>query len=399
MANGSICRVLQAPPNILHNYFLQQFSSSAFMYEKELLIAQLAVQRASLVLKLILRDYSQYLSTTITKEDHSPVTIADFAVQSAVISAVTDHFPNDVFVAEESPDDVSSRKDLLALIRKYIGLADAELKLYDLHGYSFKPLSEDSQILSSLKKGGFTGGPDRRFWILDPIDGTKGFLRGDQFAVCLALMDQNKIRIGVNGCPNIPVDIKASLKSHDFGKGGFNLNEYLRRNPEKDRGLMFSAAEGKGLYVSRIFESLKPLNLCERISMNNNLSSIKESVVVEGVEVKHSNHEAQSQIKSTLSIPENRTVNLDSQCKYSLLAYGVADVYLRLPVDPSYREKIWDHSSGYLLVHESGGVVSDMNGNDLDFTKGKYLQSQGVIAGSKQFHSDFVKAVKGSVKL
>lgn len=41
-------------------------------------------------------------------------------------------------------------------------------------------------------------------WTLDPIDGTKGFLRGGQYAVCLALIVDSKVVLGVIGCPNLP---------------------------------------------------------------------------------------------------------------------------------------------------------------------------------------------------
>ncbi|KAJ2982384.1 hypothetical protein NUW54_g10760 [Trametes sanguinea] len=47
------------------------------------------------------------------------------------------------------------------------------------------------------------------FWTLDPIDGTKGFLRGDQYAVCLALVVDARVELGVMGCPNLPYADKA----------------------------------------------------------------------------------------------------------------------------------------------------------------------------------------------
>jgi hypothetical protein len=43
-------------------------------------------------------------------------------------------------------------------------------------------------------------------WTLDPIDGTKGFLRGGQYAVCLALIENAQVQLGVMGCPNLLVD-------------------------------------------------------------------------------------------------------------------------------------------------------------------------------------------------
>ena len=41
-------------------------------------------------------------------------------------------------------------------------------------------------------------------WTLDPIDGTKGFLRGRQYAVCLALLVDARVELGVIGSPNLP---------------------------------------------------------------------------------------------------------------------------------------------------------------------------------------------------
>ena len=53
-------------------------------------------------------------------------------------------------------------------------------------------------------------------------------------------------------------------------------------------------------------------------------------------------------------------VRIDSQAKYALVARGEADIYLRLPTRADYREKIWDHAAGALIVAEAGGVVTDI---------------------------------------
>lgn len=62
-----------------------------------------------------------------------------------------------------------------------------------------------SQVLDAISRCNSTGGPKGRHWILDPVDGTLGFVRGDQYAVALALIDNGKVVIGVLGCPNYPV--------------------------------------------------------------------------------------------------------------------------------------------------------------------------------------------------
>ena len=62
-------------------------------------------------------------------------------------------------------------------------------------------------------------------WTIDPIDGTKGFLRGGQYAVCLSLIVDAQVRLGVIGCPNLPAD---------------------PANPESKRGCIFVAVKGCG---------------------------------------------------------------------------------------------------------------------------------------------------------
>ena len=43
------------------------------------------------------------------------------------------------------------------------------------------------------------------FWVLDPIDGTKGFLRKEQYAICLCMVKDGTIMASALGCPNLPV--------------------------------------------------------------------------------------------------------------------------------------------------------------------------------------------------
>lgn len=72
-------------------------------------------------------------------------------------------------------------------------------------------------------------------WALDPIDGTKGFLRGEQFAVCLALIVDGQVQVGVMGCPNLPVDAK---------------------DKDGEKGCLFITVKGQGAFqVRHIFVS------------------------------------------------------------------------------------------------------------------------------------------------
>ena len=70
-----------------------------------------------------------------------------------------------------------------------------------------------------------------RIWAIDPVDGTKGFLRGGQYAVCLSLIVRGQVVIGVLGCPNLRLDAQIDehdQKGHIFwsqqGQGAFRVS-------------------------------------------------------------------------------------------------------------------------------------------------------------------------------
>ena len=71
-------------------------------------------------------------------------------------------------------------------------------------------------------------------WTLDPIDGTKGFLRKGQYAVCLALIVDSEVELGVMGCPNLPVDATKA---------------------DGERGCIFVAVKGQGAEQVCLFAS------------------------------------------------------------------------------------------------------------------------------------------------
>lgn len=351
-------------------------------YHKELEIATLAVKRASVLTKKLSDEIAATSkSGTHTKEDKSPVTIGDYAAQAIINHAISVNFPGDEIVGEEDADTLRESteegKSLSAKVFEIIQDVQTKTGGSDKIGQ----LTDLPSIYDSIDLGNSKGGSTGRFWALDPIDGTKGFLRGDQFAVCLALIENGKVVLGVIGCPNLP----ATIVSNEDQSGV--------------RGGLFSAVKGVGAYYTSLFDNNEfvPLDKQERITMNQNddPASLK---VLEGVEKGHSSHSTQSQIKTKLGFnPDtvaSQTINLDSQVKYCVLAKGQADIYLRLPINDTYREKIWDHAAGNILLYEAGGQVGDITGTALDFGRGRYLESKGVIAGNKKVFDKVIDAVK-----
>lgn len=175
-------------------------------------------------------------------------------------------------------------------------------------------------------------------WVLDPIDGTKGFLRGEQYAVCLALVVDGVVQLGVLGCPNLPVS---------------------PTDPSHGQGVIVLALRGQGAYQAAIPSLSSPSppsasaapaaaaesfdSLLTPIKIPTAVPSSEKLRTLESVEAAHSAQGFTAAISRALglSAPPNR---MDSQAKYAALARGFDEghLYLRMPVPgKNYIEKIW----------------------------------------------------------
>lgn len=84
--------------------------------------------------------------------------------------------------------------------------------------------------------------------------------------------------------------------------------------------------------------------------------------------------------------------------KYAAIARGDAEIFMKF-ARAGYKEKIWDHAAGVIIIEEAGGVVTDAGGRRLDFSKGMYLQGldRGIIAcAGASLHEKIVRAVDAS---
>jgi 3'(2'), 5'-bisphosphate nucleotidase len=157
------------------------------------------------------------------------------------------------------------------------------------------------------------------FWTLDPIDGTSGFLRGGQYAVCLALIVDGAVKVGVLGCPNLQTTFNDSTS---------------------ERGVLVFGMSGDKAYESSLDNTFKDkLRVCQM----KKVEDLSQATFCESVDSSHSSHEEQSQIAKLLGI-KTSSLRMDSQAKYAELTRGDAEIYLRLPVSMKYEEKIWVNS-------------------------------------------------------
>ncbi|WFD33519.1 3'(2'),5'-bisphosphate nucleotidase [Malassezia cuniculi] len=342
---------------------------------KERRVAIEAVQTACTITTRVFE--SLVTGDTLTKKDKSPVTIGDFSAQAAVNYILGQHF-SDSIVGEEDAQDLrveegaGMRDQIVALVNDALSAR----KHIDA------PLSADA-VLAAIDRGCDTGGTGKRFWALDPIDGTKGFLRGGQYAVCLALVVDGEVELGVMGCPNLPLD-KSQPKPAD--------GEI--RGQTQGLGVVFVAVKGQGAVQLPLGDGGEETPVHMR-----DATSFSDAVFCESVEAGHSSLDTNARIAEILGMSKERSVRMDSQAKYASIARGDGDVYLRLPVgDGSYREKIWDHAAGALLVAEAGGRVSDIAGRALDFGRGRTLAAnRGVIACQEALHAELARAVAAAL--
>ncbi len=291
---------------------------------------------------------------SMSKKDRSPVTVADFGAQAVVTHVLRGAFPAVPLVGEEDAAELRD-PDNAALTAKVVAHVEAVVS----------GLGVD-EVLELIDYGTYAGGAKGRHWTLDPIDGTKGFLRLDQYAVALALIEDGEVVLGVLGCPNMPV----SAADSDGAKG-----------------CLFIAAKGEGAFMRTLDDATE-----HRIRVTD-IDETSAANFCESVESAHSSQDDAARVAELLGITAP-PFRIDSQCKYAAVARGDASIYLRLPTKKGYEEKIWDHAAGAIVIREAGGRVTDVRGRDLDFSIGRTLRDNlGVIVTNGRLHDRVIEAV------
>jgi HAL2 family 3'(2'),5'-bisphosphate nucleotidase len=325
-------------------------------FDRELEVALSAVRQASRACRAVQMALDPH---TLAKDDRSPVTIADFASQALVARALLEAFPDDPLVGEE---DAAALRDP----------ANAE-RLRQVHARVVAEVPATPTDVLRLIDRGTTDPTHPRQWVLDPVDGTKGFLRDEQYAVALALLVEGVVQVAALACPSLP----------------FSSEPEPDPNSTLALGTLFFAVRGSGSHATPLFEPGPARRI--RVSAQTDPASLR---VCESVEAAHTAHDRSAELARRLGITAP-AVRLDSQAKYGVVARGQAELYLRLPTRPGYVEKIWDHAAGTLVVQEAGGTVTDVDGRPLDFGQGRGLQrNRGVVVSHGPCHDLVVTTLR-----
>jgi 3'(2'), 5'-bisphosphate nucleotidase len=283
-----------------------------------------------------------------SKDDASPVTVVDFAVQAVVSSRLAARFPGDPLVGEE--DAAALREPgaaaLLARVTEAV--------------HTVSPALDTAALLEAIDRG--LADPSDRFWTLDPIDGTKGLLRGGQYVVALALIVQGQVEVGAIGCPRLSL----------FGGG--------------EGGVAVAVRGGGSWWMGLGDDQLTPLRA-------SSVSDPSAARVATSVEESHSDRGQMEALRAAIGSRAD-AILMDSQAKHVIVAAGEADVMVRFP-RPGYREAIWDQAAGALLIEEAGGKITDRAGRRFDFSTGRRLErNDGVVASNGRLHDTVLRMLE-----
>eukprot|EP00835_Amoeboradix_gromovi_P002971 NODE_182_length_15748_cov_0.173174.p7 type:complete len:284 gc:universal NODE_182_length_15748_cov_0.173174:14627-15478(+) len=246
------------------------------------------------------------------KMDTSPVTLADFTSQAIIATML-----NDNIIAEESMPNHELREEIDSL----------------------SPIKINWELFERMPNSNVG-------WFLDPIDGTKGYIRDDQYAVCLAYYD-SELLFSIIGCPNL---------------GYPTMKDTVK-------GTIMVAIKNNGTYQAPLYKSW---NVDESLKCECRLlSSLAQSF--------ESAHVVQTVINDFLRDHDiKEVVKMDSQAKYVVVARGEVGYYLRAtPV--GYTEKAWDHAPGYLAIVEANGMCKQLCDKAIIFKYQKDLHVDGIV--------------------
>lgn len=252
----------------------------------ELETAREAAQAAA----AISRDYYRSNFSVTIKEDKTPVTQADVECEHAIKQIIHREFPDDGFYGEET---------------------------------------------------GQSGGDSTRLWLVDPIDGTKAFVREyPMFSTQIALLQDDRIILGVS-CGTMFDEFACA----EAGKGAFLNGERIR--------------------VSEI-------DAPDRASVSSgNLKSLASS-------------DGWSKFGEIVSAAD-RIRGYGDFYHYHLLAAGKIDAVIESDVN------ILDVAALSIVVTEAGGVFTDLNGQPPG------LETRSVLAANPALHARLLPMLRGYV--
>jgi 3'(2'), 5'-bisphosphate nucleotidase len=232
------------------------------------------------------------------KAGGEPVSLADLESSALIVRRLAEAFPDDAILSEEVPDEPSR-----------------------------------------LEKS--------RVWMIDPIDGTRDFLRGEPgYVVMIGLCIEGRPRVGVVAQPTT--------------------------------GNVWLGALGMGAWKEGTSGTREPLRI----------SGIKDSKNIRLVSSKSHRTEYYERFRRALGITDEFALG-SVGLKVALIAEGSRDLY----VYPGSQTKIWDSCGPEAILTAAGGKVTDSDGNALCYTNLTLHNPRGLVASNGLVHAQALEAI------
>jgi 3'(2'), 5'-bisphosphate nucleotidase len=274
------------------------------MFEKELEIAiNLAREAGNCIMEFYEKGFQIHQKMVSRLGIIEPVTEADKAAEEIIVHGIKQNFPDDGILSEEDDDN-----------------------------------------LERLSK--------QRVWIIDPIDGTKGFVeKSKDFAVHIGFVFHGKPSLGVVYQPALQRFFFA------FKEGGAFLSEH-ENSPKKLSVAQKTNFDEMILVRSRLHPSQKISEIFKRLNFKDQIAY--------------------------------GSVGL----KIGLIAEGKADVYIHL----SPHTKFWDTCAPQVILEEAGGVLTDLFGEELRYDLADTQNYNGILATNLSAHQKLVESLRPILK-
>lgn len=362
-------------------------------YTKELKVAIAAVQAASTLSALVLSQAqaqaaqdaqggpSQQELGTVSKDDLSPVTIADFAIQALLTSTLHAAFPDDKFVGEESADALRANPALLERVWQALQAIRVDSNPSSALATSSVTFPDTPERMCELIDWCGEGLPHAtgRVWVFDPIDGTENFVQGLVYAVNVALLVDSVQTLSVVGCPNMSMDVRYPAGDNSLDPAG--------------EGCILLGVRGHGAWVRKLrggndeveVKQIPKHAATEALEDLRSVSAINTS----GLSAVH------GEVAGRLGVEFPGCVLLPWVIRWVLLALGVGNATWWVYRSRSRLAKIWDHAGAMLLFEEVGGLISDVDGEPISMVAGrKMIANFGIIAAPAALHAKVLETVR-----
>uniref|UniRef100_A0A8R7QP56 PAP-specific phosphatase, mitochondrial n=3 Tax=Triticum urartu TaxID=4572 RepID=A0A8R7QP56_TRIUA len=395
-------RAAAAAP-VAHEVCALPFPPDRASHHRELAAAVASVERACRLCVDVRASMLVGDEKILEKNDQTHVTIADFGVQALISFELQQLFPSIPLVAEEDSAFIRSSN---AADSKSNTLVESISSFFTKHVNNNGPPLTHDDVLRAIDRGGkdavsFDSNP-ATYWLLDPIDGTKGFLKGEDslYVVGLALVVDGKLAVGVMGCPNLAETTVGDTE-----------DESIAACP--GHGILMVSHVGCGTWSRPMSAEISQLTTAPDVWKRCSVDPCSVAQMARFCIVDSHTWDMMplsAHFSSTMDESEPRDENkilLQNSCggslsKYLLVACGRMSVFILLARAEKLL-KAWDHAVGVICVEEAGGQTCDWSGKPLDFgadlTGHRIIYpSGGVLATNGALHDKLVEMVSANYK-